>query len=158
VVTICLQEPYRTRAIRPLDLWELVRWRRKVYGVVYAGPKPREPLVEAARTAVQNALGALDPAGSDYGVGWVTVHDARDSVFVLLDWWSDENMVFQRLWHGSSEAPASLSAGDLSAPVMCVWELAVAAAERQAWIDCVLANPAGPDLERYLSVRLRDDV
>jgi hypothetical protein len=158
VVTICLQEPYRTRTIRPLDLWKLERWRLKVYGIVYGGTAPRASLVEAARTAVQNAVCALDPADSNYGVGWVTVHDARDSVFVLLDWWGGENMVFQRLWHGSSEAPASLTGGDLSAPVMCVWELAVAAAERQAWIDCVLANPAGPDLERYLTVRLSDDV
>ena len=41
---------------------------------------------------------------------------------------------------------------------MCVWELVVAAAERQAWIDSVLANPAGPDIERYLATRFNCDI
>ena len=36
-------------------------------------------------------------------------------------------------------------------PAGCVWELAVVDFERRAWIEDVLANPDGPDLERYLA-------
>ena len=32
----------------------------------------------------------------------------------------------------------------------CIWELAVQAHERQAWLQHVLANPNGPDLDAYL--------
>ena len=29
--------------------------------------------------------------------------------------------------------------------------------ERQAWVDTVLANPAGPDIEAYLACRFNGD-
>jgi hypothetical protein len=157
-MSVALSEAYRTRSIRPLGLWTIGTWRLKAYGIAYDASAPREALVVAARDAIEAALPDTTADGHDHGVGWVTVHDARDGVFVLLDWWGGENMLYQRLWHGPGETPVTLTAGDLESPVLCVWELAVAAAERQAWIDCVLANPAGPDLERYLTVRLSDDL
>ncbi len=40
----------------------------------------------------------------------------------------------------------------------CVWELGIIDFERRAWLEDVLANPAGPDLERYLSRRLDADI
>jgi hypothetical protein len=39
-----------------------------------------------------------------------------------------------------------------------VWDLAVIAFERDAWLDAVLRNPAGPDVERYLATRLDADI
>ena len=39
-----------------------------------------------------------------------------------------------------------------------MWELAVWAFERRAWIEHVLGNPAGPDPERYLEDRLDAEV
>ena len=36
-------------------------------------------------------------------------------------------------------------------PTGCVWELAIVDFERRAWIEDVLANSPGPDLERYLA-------
>jgi hypothetical protein len=33
----------------------------------------------------------------------------------------------------------------------CVWEIEVVDFERRAWLEDVLANPDGPDIERYLS-------
>jgi hypothetical protein len=156
-MSLDLREPYRTRSIRPLELWTIEpSWRLKVYGIAYDAEVPREPLIAAARDAVQAELAGADTDG--HGVGWVTVHDARDGVFVLVDWWGGENMIYQRLWYGAADLPIVLTPGDRDAPVMCVWELAIAAAERRAWIDCVLANRAGPDLERYLAERVSDDL
>ena len=43
-------------------------------------------------------------------------------------------------------------------PTGCVWELAIVDFERRAWIEDVLLNPPGPDLERYLERRLDEDV
>jgi hypothetical protein len=39
-----------------------------------------------------------------------------------------------------------------------VWDLRVICFERQAWLDAVLANLAGPDLEADLTCRLSEDV
>ncbi|HSF81772.1 MAG TPA: hypothetical protein VLA49_11090 [Anaerolineales bacterium] len=40
----------------------------------------------------------------------------------------------------------------------CVWDLRLMAFERQSWLETVLANPSGPDLEAYLACRLNEDV
>ena len=39
-----------------------------------------------------------------------------------------------------------------------VWELAVPAFERDAWVRTGLATPRGPDLDAYLARRLDADV
>ena len=38
-------------------------------------------------------------------------------------------------------------------PAGCVYELAIIEFERRAWIDDVIGNPDGPDVERYLGRR-----
>ena len=42
-------------------------------------------------------------------------------------------------------------------PVACVWDLAVMAFEREAWIEFVL-KPAEPDIDAYLAARLTADL
>jgi len=34
---------------------------------------------------------------------------------------------------------------------VCVWDLVVQSFERQAWIECVIGNPNGPDVAGYLA-------
>lgn len=41
--------------------------------------------------------------------------------------------------------------------IACVWDLRVMWFEREAWVETVLANPAGPDIEQYLLRRLNED-
>ena len=38
-------------------------------------------------------------------------------------------------------------------PAGCVYELAIVEFERRAWIEDVIGNPDGPDVERYLGRR-----
>ncbi|RIK29394.1 MAG: hypothetical protein DCC55_38030 [Chloroflexi bacterium] len=40
----------------------------------------------------------------------------------------------------------------------CVWDLRVLCFERQAWIETMLANPQGPDLDAYLARQLNEDI
>lgn len=68
--------------------------------------------------------------------------------------------------HRSSGYPVSIAAADKErqdclveiSPYGCRYDLAVMAFERQAWLDAVHHNPDGPDLKRYLSVQLNEDV
>jgi hypothetical protein len=39
-----------------------------------------------------------------------------------------------------------------------VWDGALLAFERQAWVDAVLNNPNGPSVEQYLSTQMNEDV
>ena len=40
----------------------------------------------------------------------------------------------------------------------CVYELGIIDFERRAWLDYVLSDPAGPDLDRYLGRRFDADI
>lgn len=157
-MSIHLSTPYKTRAIRFLDLWQQQGWKLKVYGIAFQGERPREALLRAAQAVISKALPEIPTESEHYNVGWVTVHDARGGVFVVLDWWGGENMIFQRLWIGPGDQPDLLTPGNLESPISCIWELYIAAFERIAWIHSVLANQSGQDLDVYLQTRLSEDI
>ena len=162
-------QPYRPRPVRFLRLARVGGWRVKTYGVSAHAEWPDPALVDAAlaladrhlpRPAVApaSALASEVPVSTErYGVAIVIAHEGLDGAFALVSWWTGENM----LAHHAFVAPGPPYAFRPLAPtgiVACVWELAVLAFERGAWVETVLANPAGPDLDAYLARRLEADV
>ena len=157
--------PYRPRPVRFLRLAEVGGWRVKTYGVSAHAEHPDPALVDAAlaladrllpRPAVAPASGAA-VSTERYGVAVAIAHEGLDGAFALLSWWAGENM----LAHHAFVAPGPPYVFRPLAPtgiVACVWELAVLAFEREAWVETVLANPDGPDLDAYLARRLSADV
>lgn len=153
-------EPYRPRPVRCAGVWEADGWRLKLYGIVYGDKGEEGPRPEVVAAAKGVALAALPrPPANEYryGVGFLIVHDGRDGCWCLLDWWGHEDVLLHRLFAAPRDRP-----GDMrpitDGRTACVWELAVWGFERRAWIDAVLANPAGPDLNRYLGTQLNADV
>ena len=51
----------------------------------------------------------------------------------------------------TKDDPAALAHPPKDFNSVCVWDLALQTFERDAWIECVLDNPSGPDRERYLA-------
>jgi hypothetical protein len=153
-----LQEPYKARPIRFLELWEEAGWRLKVYGIAYQCDYPRPGLVEAAKTVARVHL--LQPLAlqQGYRVGFLGVHDGRGANFVFLDYWANENELHHHVYVSPSDEPVSLEYVTPTGLTACVWDLRVLCFERQAWIDTVLTNPTGPDLEKYLTHQLNEDV
>ena len=156
--TIALREGYRTRSVRPLEPWNPNGWRLKVYGIAYDGETPREDLVEAVKARALEALPSEPTGDGRYGVGFIGAHDGRGGCFAFVDWWADENELHHRAFNGPWETPASIAPVGSEGSIACAWDLAVLAFERQAWVDEVLANPNGPNLEAYLARQLRADV
>jgi hypothetical protein len=150
-------EPYTARPVRPLADFEPAGWRCKVYGIAYERNEPRPVLVHAA---LEVARAVLPPAGhaSNYALGFVGVHDGRGSCFVFVDWWADENELHHHVFVSPADAPAALEERTATGLSACVWDLAVIAFERAAWVDTVLANPGGPDFDAYFAQRLHADV
>lgn len=152
-----LQESYDTRPIRFLELWRESGWTLKVYGIAYRRGQPRAELVEAAKTVTRERV--LPPADecNHYGVGFLGAHDGRGANLVFVDYWADENELHHHVYVSPSEHPGSLECVTPTGLVACVWDLRVLCFERQAWIEAVLANPHGPDVEQYLARRLNED-
>lgn len=151
-------DPYRPRAIRFLDLWEIDGWRLKAYGIAYGGAHPDRELTEAARTTARNRLHQSGALSNHYGVGFVGVHEGKTGNFVFVDWWADENELHHHVYVSPSHDPAALGYQTPTGLAACVWDLALIGHERDAWVASVLRRPTAPDLEAYLATRLSADV
>lgn len=146
--------PYDARPIRFLELWEVDEWRLKVYGIAHARTIPRPELVEAAKQAASRRLREHRTRLTHYGVGFLGVHDGRGENQIFLDYWVNENELVHWYLVSPTDSPADLRPADEDHNSVCVWDMMVQCYERQAWIDCVLANPKGPDIEAYLARHL----
>lgn len=149
--------PYRPRPLRLIERRQLGDWRMKIYGIALAGRAPRQALVEATVVSAAAVLPQPAIAEDRYGIGFAIAHDANGVCFANIYWWQSENKLHQRLYTSPVDDPAALT------PVVhpaagCVWELGIIDFERRAWLEDVLANPAGADVERYLGRRLDVDL
>jgi hypothetical protein len=155
---IQLDHPYVRRPVRFLELWEWQGWRIKVYGIAARAPYPSEELVEVAREIAKERL--PQPAISDrhYGVGYLVVHEGADGDYVLVDWWSDQDILQHHLYGAPKGHAGKLQYHWPQGAGYCVFELAVSWFEREAWVETVLSRPQAPDLEAYLLRRLNADV
>lgn len=151
-----LLEPYNARPVRPLGLHEHEGWRLKLYGIAYGRELPAPELVDAAKRLAEERLPhpVGDGAEERYGVGFLGVHEGRGSDFVFLDWWQNENELHHHTWVAQKGRPIEFDYVTPSGLSACVWDLSVICFERQTWLDTVLANPQGPDIEAYLGRRL----
>jgi hypothetical protein len=152
-----LQETYKPRPIRFLELWETSGWRLKIYGIAYQHPLPRPELTAAAKKVAHQRL--LESANNQktYGVGFLGIHDGKTANFVFVDWWAEENELHHHVYISPTDRPDMLEYVTPTGLVACVWDLQVLSFERQAWVDTVLKNPS-PDLEAYLQSRLEAEV
>lgn len=152
-----IQEAYKPRTIRFLELWEASGWQLKVYGIAYGRPLPRPELVTAAKRVAHQRLLESASNQKNYGMGFLGVHDGRTANFVFVDWWAEENELHHHVYVSPTDKPEMLEYVTPTGLVACVWDLRVLSFERQTWIDTVLKNP-NPDSEAYLQTRLEEEV
>ena len=146
VATDSLAHAYRERRGRFVSDERFGDWRLKLYGLADPEKGVRDELLAATRELAQRSV---PPVHEAYGAGFAIAHDAAFPI-ALIYWWQGTNELHQRVYAGS--AIDDLSAVTLT-PAGCVYELAIVEFERRAWVDDVIGNPDGPDLERYLSRR-----
>ena len=150
-----LREPYRPRPVHFLDLWEPDGWTLKAYGISFAHQTPGAALVGAAK---QRALECLPASGENgnYGIGFAGVHEGRDFNFVFVGWWANENELHLKRFLSPADEPANLREATADDCFGCVFDLQLIWFERNAWVEKVLVNPQGPNLQAYLKKRLTD--
>ena len=129
-----------------------------MYGIAYGRERPREELVEAAKQIVRERLTHSTNDDNHYGVGFLGVHDGRGANFVYLDYWADENELHHHVYTSASDELEGLRYATPTGLSACVWDLRVQAFERDAWVEEVLRNPRGPDVEAYMARRLDEMV
>lgn len=157
---IQLSAPYKTRPIRFLELYVTNGWQLKVYGISALRDRPSQDLVDAIKAVADSILPQPAVTNDRYGVGFLYAHEGRTGGgYASVNWWVNENELHHLQFEASVDRLDDLQpiekTGGTSA---CAWDIAVIAFERQAWIDTVLANDAGPDLDAYLQRQMNEDV
>jgi len=125
-------------------------WLLKRYAITVDRHPPSPALLQAALDLAGRVLPAADDAQAGHGVGFVIAHQGVDGDYVLVDWWTGENMLAQQIHIAPAGRARGFERFQSRDIVSCVWEMQVLAFEGQAWIDKVLAPPDGPDLPGYL--------
>ena len=148
--------PYAPRPLRFVRRERLGDWQLKVYGIAATGDTPRPELVDATVRLAAGVLPQPAVGAGRYGVGFAIAHDAASLAIVIVYWWQSQNELHQRIYTGPRDDLTALTQmSDQAAG--CVWELGVVDFERRAWLEDVLTNPGGPDLERYLARELETE-
>jgi len=151
-----LKNSFRPRPVQFLELLEFGPWRIKLYGLSAEHTRLLPELVSAAKDLVQTVVPTGTAAGDTYGVGFAGVHCGIDANFIFIDWWANENELHHHVFVSTLNEPLTIERAP-EGVTACVFDLQVMWFERNAWVEKVLANPAGPDLDAYLEKRLSDD-
>lgn len=141
--------PFVPRAATFHGIIERSGHRLKGYSVRY-GERPVD--WEEHREGIDLALAALpeaDPAEGRPGLGFLIVHRGRAAEYVVLAWWDRQNELPVRVFV-HNEGPWRPAGPSES---FCVWDLELFAAERDAYVETVLA---GRTAEDYLARRPTD--
>jgi hypothetical protein len=142
-------EPFAPRRIEFHGVRTHGDWRLKLYSILY-GPSPLDwdsfgPGLALAESALpQPAVTAERP-----GVGFLIAHQGRTGSYAVLGWWDRENELPLRIFVSPDGRAQSWRSNEGSESI-CIWDLEVLWAERQAYAATVL-SPAGSDVAAYLA-------
>ncbi len=140
-------EPYQHRRTWPIGVHDIGNWQLKVYGICASGCELTTPTIEAAMEYARKHVRWPD---RDPGCGFLTLHVGEESVWLLVDLWVDD-ILRHFLYQAPLDQPDQFGPGPGDGTMACVWELAVLAGERTAWIEHVLSRPDDPDYPGYLA-------
>lgn len=129
----------------------------KVYSIAHGRSSARAPLIAAARATALDRLRLSGGQTENFGVGFVGIHDGKTANFVFVDWWADENELHHHVYVSPSDEPAKLDYKTPSGLIACVWDLALMAYEREAWVETVL-KAERPNLNAYLDRRMHAEI
>lgn len=140
---------YQPRPITPLDPVTHGDWTLKSYSIVY-GPHAFDPsrFTDGRRLALA-CLPTPAVTPERLGVGFLIEHQGRDVDYLVLGWWDRENELPLRVFvcdpaDGDGWRPARGSES------VCVWDLQVIWAEREAYVWTVLGSDPGTRRKEYL--------
>lgn len=141
-----VRKGYRPRptvfdGVRESEGWRLKEWR------ITDGKSPLDPSrFDDALRLVFAELPSPAVTRERPGVGFLILHQATGMDYAVIGWWDRENecpiRVFVDLGDGWRPAEGGES--------VCVWDLEVIHRERELYVQWIIGNPDGPDIEAYL--------
>lgn len=148
-------KPYEPRRIDPLPRLSTNGWTLKRYSVCHAGQTFDERRFSGGVDLALTALPRVSKTVERPGVGFLIQHQGKGIDYTVLAWWDRENELPLRVFvcdmPGSSDwRPARESES------VCVWDLQVIWAEREAYVRTVLGDGVRDAVATYLSQSFRE--
>lgn len=87
----------------------------------------------------------------NYKIGTVIIHEAMDSILVVVNWWVYENVIQNYVYVSEYEEPGRFVDFTSAGLRFCVWEMNILWHERNLWVEHVLEKSDNPDWDSYIS-------
>lgn len=144
-------EAYRDREIDFYRVLEIAGWQVKVYTITNKAQFSAAAIRDQVIAYLPTWLRIPGESGLPvYKHAFLIIHEAREGVWILLNWWTGGEMIQRSTWFVANEVPAEVLHQPKHDGLVCVWELEVIFHERKAWIKHVLQHPETPCFDRYL--------
>jgi hypothetical protein len=154
-----IQYPYSPRPVRFLGVYETAGWKIKIHGISIKNEYIEPQLLEHVKTRLPDWLNIFShPELETYKIATLIVHEGKEGIFALLNWWIDENMLQCHVYFSGYTNPYQFHVYSPKGTMVCVWEMAVMWFERNAWVKHVLSKPASPDIEAYLADCMNENI
>ena len=144
-------ETYQPRIISFETKLELDTWNIKVYTISKQNKFASQAILENSIAQLPKWLKEIEASNLPiYQQAFLIVHEAREGVWILLNWWTGGEMVQSKVFFSHFDRPDQIVDSPYkTSSLLCVWELEIFAHERKSWIDHILSKPEQPEYSKY---------
>ncbi|MBK9735489.1 MAG: hypothetical protein IPO92_11160 [Saprospiraceae bacterium] len=152
-------KPYTKRPIRFIKIIQEHDWQIKVYSISVLRERIHEDRIITVLPKLSEWLSKHKNTNlAHYHIATLIMHEGREGIFVIINWWLDENMLQHYVYFASYDDPTNFTLYSGNGIISCVWELAVIWFERNAWVEHVLIKSDHPDFTSYLQTHMNIDI
>ncbi|MCK8521783.1 hypothetical protein M0D21_09385 [Aquimarina sp. D1M17] len=144
-------EIYKPRSILFNELFMVENWAVKIYQITNKTKFTSSNIYKNVIHHLPAWLKQLENSRLPiYKHAFLIVHEAREGIWILLNWWTGGEMIETKVFFSNFENPAVITNSPYNTnSLLCVWELEVFAHERISWIENVLKKAETPDFIGY---------
>ena len=137
--------PYAPRSTRFIGILAHGDWKIKCYGISCKAENVSDTHIAFAKENLEKWLSQSKITRlATYNLATLILHEGREGIFYIINWWIDENMLQQFVYLANYNSPSELQLVSDKGIITCVWEMEILWFERNAWVEQVLMQPENP--------------
>lgn len=146
-------EQFKKRAVKYLGIFEFGDWKFKKYSLKYNESRRTPKIEKIIETNLPTWIKEKTQLNTfpNYKVGTVIIHEAKDSILTIVNWWVYENVIQNHVYFSEYKTPEKLKDFSNKGVQFCVWEMKILWHERNLWVEHILKNSDNPDWNSYLN-------
>ena len=146
-------EKFKKRAVKYLGISEFGDWKFKLYSLKYDESRATPEIENIVRATLPDWIKEKSQINDfpNYKIGTVMIHEAMDSILVVVNWWIYENVIQGHVYTADYAHPNKFTDLSNKGLQFCVWEMNILWHERNLWVEHILKKADKPDWDSYLN-------